>query len=79
MEYRLSEHSLTENKMDDREGQYNVWDSGNCKDYFTPVRYWPLGRVVEVYHRSDGKCYVAYRLIYLFDFIASSFNKYGRN
>ncbi|GFV77375.1 DUF5641 domain-containing protein [Trichonephila clavipes] len=34
MEYRLSEHSPTENKVDDGERQYNVWNSGNCKGGF---------------------------------------------
>ncbi|GFW27579.1 integrase catalytic domain-containing protein [Trichonephila clavipes] len=31
MEYRLPEYSSTENQVDDREGQYSVWDNGNCK------------------------------------------------
>ncbi|GFV77353.1 hypothetical protein TNCV_2406721 [Trichonephila clavipes] len=31
MEYRLSEHSPTENKVDDRERQYNVWNSATEK------------------------------------------------
>ncbi|GFV81300.1 hypothetical protein TNCV_4773261 [Trichonephila clavipes] len=31
MEYRLSEYSPTEKKVDDREGQCNVWYNGNCK------------------------------------------------
>ncbi|GFV62168.1 integrase catalytic domain-containing protein [Trichonephila clavipes] len=34
MEYRLSEYSPTERKVDDREGQCNVWDNGNCKGGF---------------------------------------------
>ncbi|GFU97795.1 DUF5641 domain-containing protein [Trichonephila clavipes] len=34
MEYRLSENSPTENKVDVREGQYNVWDNSNCKEGF---------------------------------------------
>ncbi|GFX79823.1 uncharacterized protein TNCV_4981351 [Trichonephila clavipes] len=53
MEYRLSEYSPTERKVDDREGQCNVWYNGNCKGGFIPVCNWILGRVVEVYHGSD--------------------------
>ncbi|GFX83484.1 hypothetical protein TNCV_324331 [Trichonephila clavipes] len=54
MEYRLSEYSPTERKVDDREGQCNVWYNGNCKGGdFTPVCNYLLGRVVEVYHGSD--------------------------
>ncbi|GFY17195.1 integrase_H2C2 domain-containing protein [Trichonephila clavipes] len=34
MEYRLSEYSLTERKVDDREGQCNVWYDGNCRGGF---------------------------------------------
>ncbi|GFV25911.1 integrase catalytic domain-containing protein [Trichonephila clavipes] len=34
MEYRLSEYSPTERKVDDREGQCNVWYNGNCKGGF---------------------------------------------
>ncbi|GFW92517.1 hypothetical protein TNCV_518381 [Trichonephila clavipes] len=34
MEYRLSEYSPTERKVDDREGQRNVWYNGNCKGGF---------------------------------------------
>ncbi|GFW16293.1 integrase catalytic domain-containing protein [Trichonephila clavipes] len=34
MEYRLSEYSPTERKVDDREGQCNVWYNGNCKGRF---------------------------------------------
>ncbi|GFW35164.1 MULE domain-containing protein [Trichonephila clavipes] len=34
MEYRLSECSPTERKVDDREGQSNVWYNGNCKGGF---------------------------------------------
>ncbi|GFU87000.1 hypothetical protein TNCV_4840461 [Trichonephila clavipes] len=34
MEYRLSEYSPTERKVDDREGQFNVWYNGNCKGGF---------------------------------------------
>ncbi|GFS79608.1 hypothetical protein TNCV_3187141 [Trichonephila clavipes] len=34
MEYRLSEYSTTENQVDDREGQYNLWDKGNFKGGF---------------------------------------------
>ncbi|GFU58974.1 hypothetical protein TNCV_1490911 [Trichonephila clavipes] len=45
MEYRFSEYSPTERKVDDREGQCNVW--------YKVV--WLLGRVVEVYHGFDGK------------------------
>ncbi|GFS62149.1 integrase catalytic domain-containing protein [Trichonephila clavipes] len=55
MEHRLSEYSPTERKVDDREGQCNVWYNGNCKGGFYTVCNWLLGRVVEVYHGSDGK------------------------
>ncbi|GFS62788.1 hypothetical protein TNCV_3202111 [Trichonephila clavipes] len=56
MEYRLSEYSPTEKKVDDREGQCNVWYNGNCKGGdFTPVCNWLLGRVVEVYNGSDDE------------------------
>ncbi|GFT55541.1 integrase catalytic domain-containing protein [Trichonephila clavipes] len=34
MEHRLSEYSPTERKVDDREGQCNVWYNGNCKGGF---------------------------------------------
>ncbi|GFW05913.1 cyclin-dependent kinase 9 [Trichonephila clavipes] len=34
MEYRLSEYSPTERKVDDREGQCNVWYNGYCKGGF---------------------------------------------
>ncbi|GFU95152.1 integrase catalytic domain-containing protein [Trichonephila clavipes] len=34
MVYRLSEYSPTERKVDDREGQCNVWYNGNCKGGF---------------------------------------------
>ncbi|GFY35999.1 HTH_38 domain-containing protein [Trichonephila clavipes] len=34
MEYRLSEYSPTERKVDVREGQCNVWYNGNCKGGF---------------------------------------------
>ncbi|GFU75406.1 integrase catalytic domain-containing protein [Trichonephila clavipes] len=34
MEYRLSEYSPTERKVDDREGQCDVWYNGNCKGGF---------------------------------------------
>ncbi|GFV33899.1 integrase catalytic domain-containing protein [Trichonephila clavipes] len=34
MEYQLSEYSLTERKVDDREGQCNVRYNGNCKGGF---------------------------------------------
>ncbi|GFW78527.1 integrase catalytic domain-containing protein [Trichonephila clavipes] len=34
MEYRLSEYSPTDRKVDDREGQCNVWYNGNCKGGF---------------------------------------------
>ncbi|GFT71262.1 uncharacterized protein TNCV_3002431 [Trichonephila clavipes] len=34
MEYRLSEYSPTERKVDDREGQCNVWYNDNCKGGF---------------------------------------------
>ncbi|GFX01094.1 hypothetical protein TNCV_4580601 [Trichonephila clavipes] len=34
MEYRLSECSPIERKVDVREGQYNVWDRGNCEGEF---------------------------------------------
>ncbi|GFU08738.1 uncharacterized protein TNCV_990951 [Trichonephila clavipes] len=34
MEYRLSEYSPTERRVDDREGQCNVWYKGNCKGGF---------------------------------------------
>ncbi|GFU44190.1 hypothetical protein TNCV_686091 [Trichonephila clavipes] len=34
MEYRLSKYSPTERKVDDREGQCNVWYNGNCKGGF---------------------------------------------
>ncbi|GFX17228.1 hypothetical protein TNCV_1064311 [Trichonephila clavipes] len=37
MEYRLSEYSPTERKVDDREGQCNVWYNGNCKGGFYTV------------------------------------------
>ncbi|GFW43559.1 hypothetical protein TNCV_4769111 [Trichonephila clavipes] len=56
MEYRLSEYSPTKRKVDDREK-----DNVMCgimvivKEDFTPVCNWLLGRVVEVYHGSDGK------------------------
>ncbi|GFS71190.1 uncharacterized protein TNCV_5049741 [Trichonephila clavipes] len=43
MEYRLSEYSPTERKVDDREGQCNVWYNGNVKEDFTPVCNWLLG------------------------------------
>ncbi|GFV14676.1 hypothetical protein TNCV_2586491 [Trichonephila clavipes] len=56
MEYRLSEYSPTERKVDDREGQCNVWYNGNCKGgFYTSLQLAFLGRVVEVYHGSDGK------------------------
>ncbi|GFY16002.1 transposable element Tc1 transposase [Trichonephila clavipes] len=54
MEYRLSEYSPTERKVDDREGQCNVYN-GNCKGGFYTSLQLALGRVVEVYHGSDGK------------------------
>ncbi|GFY18156.1 integrase catalytic domain-containing protein [Trichonephila clavipes] len=55
MEYRLSEYSPTENQVDDREGQCNVWYNGNCKGgFYTSFCNWLLGRVVEVCHGSDG-------------------------
>ncbi|GFY11583.1 integrase catalytic domain-containing protein [Trichonephila clavipes] len=34
MEYRLSEYSPTERKVDDQEGQCNVWYNGNCEGGF---------------------------------------------
>ncbi|GFU89738.1 hypothetical protein TNCV_2125051, partial [Trichonephila clavipes] len=34
MECRLSEYSPRERKVDDREGQCNVWYNGNCKGGF---------------------------------------------
>ncbi|GFT69416.1 integrase catalytic domain-containing protein [Trichonephila clavipes] len=34
MEYRLSEYSPTERKVDGREGQCNAWYNGNCKGGF---------------------------------------------
>ncbi|GFX73856.1 integrase catalytic domain-containing protein [Trichonephila clavipes] len=55
MEYRLSEYSSTERKVDDREGQYNLWYNGNCKGGdFIPVCNWLLVLVVEIYHGSDA-------------------------
>ncbi|GFT14280.1 hypothetical protein TNCV_4591221 [Trichonephila clavipes] len=53
MEYRLSEYSPTERKVDDLEGQCNVWYNGNCKGGFYTSLQLLLGRVVEVYHASD--------------------------
>ncbi|GFV73964.1 hypothetical protein TNCV_1032801 [Trichonephila clavipes] len=72
MEYRLSKHSPTENKVDDRERQYNVWDSGNCKEgFYTSSQL--------AFRACQGRdCYVAYRLIHLFNYIASNGNKDGR-
>ncbi|GFW38091.1 hypothetical protein TNCV_835301 [Trichonephila clavipes] len=55
MEYRLSEYSPTERKVDDREGQCNVWYNGNCKGGFYTSLQLAFRRVVEVYHGSDGK------------------------
>ncbi|GFT06516.1 adhesion G protein-coupled receptor B2 [Trichonephila clavipes] len=54
MEYRLSEYSSTERKVDEIEK-----DNVMCgtmvivKEDFTPVCNWLLGRVVEVYHGKD--------------------------
>ncbi|GFT00452.1 RNA-directed DNA polymerase from mobile element jockey [Trichonephila clavipes] len=53
MEYRLSEYSPTERKVDDREGQCNVWYNGNCKGGFYTSLQLAFRRVVEVYHGSD--------------------------
>ncbi|GFT43604.1 uncharacterized protein TNCV_3362381 [Trichonephila clavipes] len=56
MEYQLSEYTPTERKVDVIEK-----DNLMCgtmvivKEDFTPVCNWLLGRVVEVYHGSDGK------------------------
>ncbi|GFV50616.1 integrase catalytic domain-containing protein [Trichonephila clavipes] len=55
MEYRLSEYSPTERKVNDREGQCNVWYNGNCKGGFYTSLQLAFRRVVEVYHGSDGK------------------------
>ncbi|GFT43606.1 uncharacterized protein TNCV_3362401 [Trichonephila clavipes] len=58
MEYQLSEYTPTERKVDVIEK-----DNLMCgtmvivKEDFTPVCNWLLGRVVEVYHGSDGKEY----------------------
>ncbi|GFX16436.1 integrase catalytic domain-containing protein [Trichonephila clavipes] len=54
MEYQLSEYSPTERKVDDQD---NVMCGTMVivKEDCTPVCNWLLGRVVEVYHGSDGK------------------------
>ncbi|GFW34465.1 uncharacterized protein TNCV_500831 [Trichonephila clavipes] len=46
---------IPERKVDDREGQCNVWYNGNCKGGFYTSLQLAFRRVVEVYHGSDGK------------------------
>ncbi|GFT51221.1 integrase catalytic domain-containing protein [Trichonephila clavipes] len=53
MEYRLSEYSPTERKVDDREGQCNVWYNGInlielIPDILDRFRIYPVGIVADI-------------------------------